>query len=222
MQSNVQFWNCDSPLYPTKVPQDLILDTNVAVSLSFTGDPKYRAALSFVKQCQANNKILYFTSINQNELIHQLGLAVAKAEGLTRYGIKYNDVEDYKAPNGYKQFYRDLEDHGLDFEKVVTPRVEAKVDIFMGLVEFLPVVQDTELMGKARELRRILPYEIEQNDIMIMVAANQYGINTFVTSDNGFFRTNNCNIISLNSPPKNWKTTAETIIPCTDGCIYLK
>lgn len=214
MGNNIIYWN---GINTTDIPNDILVDTNVALAMSVKTHRYNDSATQFVKYCHQNNKTLYFAGIHELELRHQLELAYSKEVGLNQFNIKYDSK--YNKKGGYKEYYNDLEAKGIDFNKMITPRVEAALSNAKGLMQFLPTVLDLNSFNRLSILRKSAPYEVEVNDLIALITAHDYGINSEVSTDNGLSYINNINLIKIGSNMIRQKQS--NVIPFSEGCIYI-
>lgn len=216
MAGNVIIWNPEQ----NNLPDDMLVDTSIALAISVKTHENNEQASKFLRFCHQKDKTLYFSGVHEAELRHQLALAYSKEVGLALCSIDYDKENRYRKRYGYKLFYQDLQARGVNFNVSITPKVEGAIADIKALTQFIPANLDENTFKQASILREKVPYHVEVNDLLAVVTAHEYGINSEVSTDGGLRDINNFNLIKLKPSARQHRGPSK-IIPFTEGCIYL-
>ncbi|MBK5262098.1 MAG: hypothetical protein JJE17_05945 [Peptostreptococcaceae bacterium] len=217
MANSTIYWNGNNS---SDLPKDILVDTNVFLNLLSIDDYRKDISKIFLNHCINNNISLYFSGIHESELRHKLMLARTKKYAKDIHNIDYEQVLKYKGPGGYKYFYEDIEKLDCQSKLIVSGQINIIIDEIKKVTQLLPANLDSSSFEKLKQLRQTVPFEVENNDLLAIIHAEEYGINTEVSFDAGLKHINNFNLIKL-VPDTTRVLPSVQAIPFSEGCIYL-
>lgn len=176
-------------------PLGIVVDTMYFLELIDTASDYHDEAAIFFTQSAAAHSNLYMTAKTNEELMHRLQVyhtvEYAKELGINAEAPKYK-----KGNPGFKKLQQDL--LSLDPTSFVTisKRREVSLNTFKAMADVIYPTDYADHLENQIILQEKLNGCVECSDVATILIANEKQINTYATSDGGFFRVPGINIIT--------------------------
>ena len=177
------------------LPQEIIVDTNVLIDYVDKGSAVHGEAECLIRECIIAGKSIFTTNTVMYETqnwIDNSGInAQAKMLGIDVY------LGKYRGQKGRKKLQVDIAASNPSYYEQVHNDTQMLMTSIQKVVEVIDDDQDVATPETLGKIQRLFKGEIGVFDASVIAMGNAYGINTIATSDYGFTKGDNLNLIAL-------------------------
>lgn len=176
-------------------PLGIVVDTMFFIEMIDENSPHHDSVNLFFEESAAVQANLYMSAKTSEELMHRLQVYYT-TEYAKQVGINPKESKYTKGNPGFKLLQKDIFRIDPNYFSVISAQRDAMLAIDKSIAEVIYPRNYGEHLEAIPVMQKKINGCVETGDTSTILIANEKKINTFATSDSGFYEVDGINIIT--------------------------